>query len=205
MLNFRAYFQLSQFSSIVSYVQSLLSTYFNLGFVNNFGQIPTQLFKKPHPQKKVSPVDGFSNTPGVTTQRLFYHCLHSLKPPQNPIRELRSAVGSIYQSERAGLIVLEQNKVLIGTNKYIAWGFPDRSLRLGQIDSDKSLCIHEMCDADELTCVASGDDRTLFCGSSTGCVSGNLMFQRVDVMPKAVFPEEKKAIRWTFRCCHLPG
>ncbi|KAK5974907.1 BEACH domain-containing protein, partial [Trichostrongylus colubriformis] len=24
-----------------------------IGFVNNFGQIPTQLFKKPHPQKKV--------------------------------------------------------------------------------------------------------------------------------------------------------
>ncbi|VDO70449.1 unnamed protein product [Heligmosomoides polygyrus] len=142
-----------------------------IGFVNNFGQIPSQLFKKPHPQKKVSPVDGFSNTPGVTTQRLFYHCLHSLKPPQSPIKELRSAVGSIYQTERAGLIALEQNKVLIGTNRYIAWGFPDRSIRMGQIDSDKSTCIHEMCDADELTCVASGDDRTLFCGSSTGCVS----------------------------------
>ncbi|KAL6737025.1 hypothetical protein Aduo_010703 [Ancylostoma duodenale] len=142
-----------------------------IGFVNNFGQIPTQLFKKPHPQKKVSPVDGFSNTPGVTTQRLFYHSLHSLKPPQSPIKELRSAVGSIYQNDRAGLIVLEQNKVLIGTNKYIAWGYPDRSIRMGQIDSDKSSCIHEMCDADELTCVASGDDRTLFCGSSTGCVS----------------------------------
>ncbi|EPB75242.1 hypothetical protein ANCCEY_05641 [Ancylostoma ceylanicum] len=142
-----------------------------IGFVNNFGQIPTQLFKKPHPQKKVSPVDGFSNTPGVTTQRLFYHSLHSLKPPQSPIKELRSAVGSIYQNDRAGLIVLEQNKVLIGNNKYIAWGYPDRSIRMGQIDSDKSSCIHEMCDADELTCVASGDDRTLFCGSSTGCVS----------------------------------
>ncbi|ETN78724.1 hypothetical protein NECAME_10189 [Necator americanus] len=142
-----------------------------IGFVNNFGQIPTQLFKKPHPQKKVSPVDGFSNTPGVTTQRLFYHTLHSLKPPQTPIKELRSAVGSIYQSDRTGLVVLEQNKVLIGTNKYIAWGYPDRSIRMGQIDSDRSSCIHEMCDADELTCVASGDDRTLFCGSSTGCVS----------------------------------
>lgn len=142
-----------------------------IGFVNNFGQIPTQLFKKPHPQKKVSPIDGFSNTPGVTTQRLFYHCLHSLKPPQSPIKELRSAVGSIYQNERNGVIALEQNKVLIGSNRYVAWGFPDRSIRMGQIDSDKSSCIHEMCDTDELTCVASGDDRTLFCGSSTGCVS----------------------------------
>ncbi|KJH49519.1 Beige/BEACH domain protein [Dictyocaulus viviparus] len=142
-----------------------------LGFVNNFGQIPTQLFKKPHPQKKVSPVDGFSNTPGVTTQRLFYHCLHSLKPPQSPIKELRSAVGSIYQNDRIGVVALEQNKILIGSNRYIAWGFPDRSIRMGQVDSDKSTCIHEMCDADELTCVANGDDRTLFCGSNTGCVS----------------------------------
>lgn len=24
-----------------------------IGFINNFGQIPSQLFKKPHPQKKV--------------------------------------------------------------------------------------------------------------------------------------------------------
>uniref|UniRef100_A0A1I7XJU6 WD_REPEATS_REGION domain-containing protein n=1 Tax=Heterorhabditis bacteriophora TaxID=37862 RepID=A0A1I7XJU6_HETBA len=111
-----------------------------IGFVNNFGQIPTQLFKKPHPPKKVNPVDGYCNTPGVTTQRLFYHSLHSLKPPQNPIKELRSAVGSIYQTDRSGLIALEQTKVLIEQNRYIAWGFSDRSIRLGQIDSDKVVC-----------------------------------------------------------------
>ena len=121
-----------------------------IGFVNNFGQIPTQLFKKPHPQKKVSPVDGYQNTPGVTTQRLFYHSLHSLKPPAVPVKGLhkmlisiflyvvlRSAIGSLHLSERIGLTALEQNKVLLGNNKYLAWGFADRSIRMGQLDSDK--------------------------------------------------------------------
>ncbi|PAV81676.1 hypothetical protein WR25_17284 isoform D [Diploscapter pachys] len=142
-----------------------------IGFVNNFGQVPTQLFKKPHPQKKVSPVDGYSNTPGVTTARLFYHSLHSLKPPQTPIKELRGAVGSIISNDKVGMIALEQNKILLGTNRYVSWGFPDRSMRIGSIDSEKSQCVLEMCETDELTCVAAGDDRTLFCGSVSGCVS----------------------------------
>lgn len=57
-----------------------------IGFINNFGQIPTQLFKKPHPQKKVAYTDSYSSVPGVTTQRLFYHSLDCLKVPQLPIK-----------------------------------------------------------------------------------------------------------------------
>ena len=59
----------------------------------------------------MSPVDGYSNTAGVTTARLFYHSLHSLKPPQTPIKELRGAVGSIISNDKVGMIALEQNKV----------------------------------------------------------------------------------------------
>ncbi|CAB3409518.1 unnamed protein product [Caenorhabditis bovis] len=142
-----------------------------IGFVNNFGQIPTQLFKKPHPQKKVNILEGYSNTPGVTTQRLFYHMIHTMTPPQSPFKELRSTVGSIHHNDKVGLIALEQNKVLLGSNRYIMWGLPDRSMRIGQIDSDKSQCIHEMCESDEMTCVAAGDDSTLFCGNTSGCIT----------------------------------
>uniref|UniRef100_A0A8R1HLC7 WD repeat and FYVE domain-containing protein 3 n=1 Tax=Caenorhabditis japonica TaxID=281687 RepID=A0A8R1HLC7_CAEJA len=142
-----------------------------IGFVNNFGQIPTQLFKKPHPQKKVNILEGFSNTPGVTTTRLFYHAIHNLTPPQSPFKELRSAVGSIHQNDKIGVVALEQNKVFIGTNRYITWGLPDRSVRMGQIDTDKSACIHEMCEVDEMTCVAAGDETTLFCGNTSGCIT----------------------------------
>ncbi|CAI5448055.1 unnamed protein product [Caenorhabditis angaria] len=143
-----------------------------IGFVNNFGQIPTQLFKKPHPQKKVNILEGYSNTPGVTTQRLFYHAIHNLTPPQTPYKELRSAVGSINQNDKIGVVALEQNKVLLtGSNRFVTWGLPDRSVRIGQIDSDKSVCIHEMCEVDEMTCVAAGDEWTLFYGNTNGCIT----------------------------------
>ncbi|ULT96044.1 hypothetical protein L3Y34_004591 [Caenorhabditis briggsae] len=142
-----------------------------IGFVNNFGQIPTQLFKKPHPQKKVNILEGFSNTPGVTTSRLFYHAIHNMTPPQSPFKELRSAVGSIHQNDKIGVVALEQNKVFIGTNRYITWGLPDRSVRMGQIDTDKSVCVHEMCEVDEMTCAAAGDETTLFCGNTSGCIT----------------------------------
>ncbi|CAJ0936217.1 unnamed protein product, partial [Mesorhabditis belari] len=141
-----------------------------IGFVNNFGQIPTQLFKKPHPQKKVNSSEGYSSINGVTTPKLFYHALHSLKPPQVAVKELRTAVGAMHVSEK-GIVAVEAGKVLLSPTKYLAWGFPDRSIRLGTVDSDKSSCILEMCDTQELTCVAAGDERTVFCGSSTGCVS----------------------------------
>ena len=63
-----------------------------IGFINNFGQIPTQLFKKPHPSKKVSSgphsvrsqVD--SVTPNISKDKLFFHNLDNLKPSLQPIK-----------------------------------------------------------------------------------------------------------------------
>lgn len=61
-----------------------------IGFINNFGQIPKQLFKKPHPAKKLnhrsSVLDpGPLNTP-IVTEKLFYHNLDNLKPSLQPIK-----------------------------------------------------------------------------------------------------------------------
>lgn len=61
-----------------------------IGFINNFGQIPKQLFKKSHPAKKLnhrssvldpSPL----NTP-LMSERLFYHNLDNLRPSLQPIK-----------------------------------------------------------------------------------------------------------------------
>lgn len=58
-----------------------------IGFVNNFGQIPTQLFRKPHPRKSMrAATDTWSSTPGVTTDRLFFHAPDCLKAPTQPIK-----------------------------------------------------------------------------------------------------------------------
>jgi hypothetical protein len=71
-----------------------------IGFINNFGQIPKQLFKKPHPSKKIHSqfIYGLSNMPNgtnpnvtMTSERyhtMFFHHLNSLKPSLQPIKEL---------------------------------------------------------------------------------------------------------------------
>lgn len=141
-----------------------------IGFINNFGQIPTQLFKKPHPQKKVTYTDPCVTTPGVTTHRLFYHSLDTLKVPQQPVKELKSAVGTLIPLEKGGLLALEANRVLLSPSRYIAWGFADRSIRSGVVESDKSTCVYELCESAEITCCASADARTLFTGSTTGTI-----------------------------------
>ncbi|XP_043271793.1 WD repeat and FYVE domain-containing protein 3 isoform X2 [Venturia canescens] len=122
-----------------------------IGFINNFGQIPKQLFKKPHPSKKMtqrtSVIDPGPITPGLsitTSDRLFFHNLDNLKPSLQPIKELKGPVGQILHVDKAVLAV-EQNKTLIppSFNKYVAWGFADHSLRIGNYDSDKAIFVCE--------------------------------------------------------------
>ncbi|XP_063226772.1 WD repeat and FYVE domain-containing protein 3 isoform X2 [Bacillus rossius redtenbacheri] len=122
-----------------------------IGFINNFGQIPKQLFKKPHPAKKISQrssvVEPGPITPGLSfcsADRLFFHNLDNLRPSLQPIKELKGPVGQIMQVEKSVLAV-EQNKVLVppAYSKYVAWGFADHSLRIGLHDSDKTAMVCE--------------------------------------------------------------
>ncbi|CAG2101979.1 unnamed protein product [Medioppia subpectinata] len=129
-----------------------------IGFINNFGQIPKQLFKKPHPAKKVFshstsvPLTPLLPSVGLNSvlmssssqDKVFIHHLDNLRPSLHPIKELRGAVGQIIQQEKS-LLAVEQNKVLIPTqfNRYIAWGFADHSIRIGPYESDRALFIWE--------------------------------------------------------------
>ncbi|PNF28583.1 hypothetical protein B7P43_G09382 [Cryptotermes secundus] len=122
-----------------------------IGFINNFGQIPKQLFKKPHPAKKISHrtsvIDPGPITPGLsftTGDRLFFHNLDNLRPSLQPIKELKGPVGQILHSDK-NILAVEQNKVLVppSYNKYVAWGFADHSLRVGNYDSDKAVFVCE--------------------------------------------------------------
>lgn len=91
-----------------------------IGFINNFGQIPKQLFKKPHPAKKMSGnrhstlIDPSALIQGNTTvlqsDRLFFHNLDNLKPSLQPIKELKGPVGQILQPDKT-VFAVEQNKV----------------------------------------------------------------------------------------------
>nr|CAH8819280.1 unnamed protein product [Trichobilharzia regenti] len=77
-----------------------------IGFINNFGQIPKQLFKKPHPCRRViiprqssrffSSVIGLNSGSQLACD-LFYRNLDILRPSLQPIKELKHAVGQIVQ------------------------------------------------------------------------------------------------------------
>ena len=133
-----------------------------------------QLFKRPHPQKRLN------------IRNLFFHNLENLRPAMAPVKglcnvyatdtrlgltrethkirkimreitffciaqtlyilcdlhlrvaEVKNAVGQIIPCDNKVLAV-EQNKVLIppAYNKYLAWGFSDMSMRIGNYDSEK--------------------------------------------------------------------
>jgi len=57
------------------------------------------------------------------------------------VLELKGAVGQIVQGDRQTVFAVEQNKALVPPNysRYLAWGFPDMSVRIGYYDSDKVL------------------------------------------------------------------
>ncbi|XP_056017801.1 WD repeat and FYVE domain-containing protein 3-like isoform X2 [Ostrea edulis] len=143
-----------------------------IGFINNFGQIPKQLFKKPHPQKRLAFRLNESLPMGIvpSQDRLFFHNVDNLRPAKQAIKELRSAVGQIIATDRV-VMAVEQNKVLIPNTyqKYLSWGFSDRSLRIGTYDSDKVSQVFECLDNGEILCATCPNVKTYITGG-TSCV-----------------------------------
>ncbi|KAK8702111.1 hypothetical protein V6N13_020480 [Hibiscus sabdariffa] len=133
-----------------------------LAQINHFGQTPKQLFLKPHVKRR-------------SDRKLPPHPLkHSmfLVP-----REIRKSPSSITQ------IVTFNEKILVaGANtllkprthtKYVAWGFPDRSLRFMSYDQDRLLSTHEnLHGGNQIQCAGvSHDGHILVTGADDGLVS----------------------------------
>uniref|UniRef100_A0A1A9X279 WD repeat and FYVE domain-containing protein 3 n=1 Tax=Glossina brevipalpis TaxID=37001 RepID=A0A1A9X279_9MUSC len=152
-----------------------------IGFINNFGQIPKQLFKKPHPAKKMSTsrhstlIDPSALIQGNTTvlqsDRLFFHNLDNLKPSLQPIKELKGPVGQILQPDKT-VFAVEQNKVMMPPSytKYIAWGFADHSLRVGLYDTDRASFVSEAAaqnSGEILTCACPNSKTIITAGTSS--------------------------------------
>ncbi|XP_072939310.1 WD repeat and FYVE domain-containing protein 3 [Epargyreus clarus] len=150
-----------------------------IGFINNFGQIPKQLFKKAHPSKKMSQrsstiLDPNSIIPsqGATPpEKLFFHNLENLRPSLQPVKEVNGPVGQILYTDKA-ILAVEQNKVLMppAYNKYAAWGFADHSLRIGNYDNDKTVFVSEavaQACGEIVTCVCPSAKTIVTAGTST--------------------------------------
>ncbi|KAJ8285363.1 hypothetical protein GJAV_G00025980 [Gymnothorax javanicus] len=154
-----------------------------IGFINNFGQIPKQLFKKPHPPKRVrsrSSGDGPGAPASATSasDKIFFHHLDNLRPSLAPVKELKEPVGQIVCTDK-GILAAEQNKVLVPTawNKTFAWGFADLSCRLANYESDKAVIVYEcLSEWGQILCaicpnpklVTTGGTSTAICVWETG-------------------------------------
>ncbi|XP_070696577.1 WD repeat- and FYVE domain-containing protein 4 [Pempheris klunzingeri] len=138
-----------------------------LGYVSNFGQVPKQLFLKPHPPRSGSKKEG-SSPPHPTP---FFFKLDKLKTTVQPFRELqRGPVGHILCLEKE-VMVLERNRLLLSppSGCFFSWGFPDNSCAFGNSATEKTFAVCEsLCDWGETLCAACPNPTTIItAGTST--------------------------------------
>lgn len=130
-----------------------------LGFVSNFGQVPKQLFTKPHPARTTAgkPSSGKDVSTPVSLpghSQPFFYSLQSLRPSQVTVKDMylfslgsespKGAIGHIVPTEKT-ILAVEKNKVLLPPlwNRTFSWGFDDFSCCLGNYGSDKILMTFE--------------------------------------------------------------
>uniref|UniRef100_A0ABM5FZY4 WD repeat- and FYVE domain-containing protein 4 isoform X1 n=1 Tax=Pogona vitticeps TaxID=103695 RepID=A0ABM5FZY4_9SAUR len=115
-----------------------------LGFVSNFGQIPKQLFTKPHPTR-----NALGKHP-VGRENILFPCpagqlppsinsLHNLKFSSVTVKEApQGPIGHVVCTEK-GIWVVGKNKILLPPlwNKVFCWGFHDFTCCLTGYGSDK--------------------------------------------------------------------
>ncbi|XP_026164856.1 WD repeat- and FYVE domain-containing protein 4 isoform X1 [Mastacembelus armatus] len=138
-----------------------------LGYISNFGQVPKQLFTKPHPPRCGSKKEG--TIPPHPTP--FFFKLDKLKTTAQPYRELpRGLVGQIECLEKE-VVVLERNRLLLSPllTCFFSWGFPDNSCAFGNYATEKIFAVCEcLCDWGETLCAACPNPTTIItAGTST--------------------------------------
>ncbi|KAL6972416.1 hypothetical protein U1Q18_046309 [Sarracenia purpurea var. burkii] len=132
-----------------------------LAQINHFGQTPKQLFLKPHVKRRID-------------RKLPPHPLkHSTHLAPHEIRKTSDSLTQI--------VTLKEKILAVGTNnllkprtftKYVAWGFPDRSLRFMSYDQDRLLSTHEnLHGGNQIQCAGvSHNGQILVTGADDGLV-----------------------------------
>ncbi|XP_060895664.1 WD repeat- and FYVE domain-containing protein 4 isoform X1 [Labrus mixtus] len=140
-----------------------------LGYVSNFGQVPKQLFTKPHPPRSGSKKDGGS--PQQPTP--FFFKLDKMRTTAQPFRELtRGPVGQILCVEKE-VVVLERNRLLVSHQLgcYFSWGFPDNSCAFGHYATEKTFAVFEsLCYWGETLCASCPTPTTIVTAGTSGVV-----------------------------------
>ncbi|KAG7334069.1 hypothetical protein KOW79_002476 [Hemibagrus wyckioides] len=142
-----------------------------LGYVSNFGQIPKQLFTKPHPSRIAHKSSSGKDPTGANHTVPFFFKLEKLKPSVQPIKELmHGPVGQIICGER-DISVMEKNKLLMPPlwNTYFCWGYYDNTCSFGNYTTEKDFAVWEgLSDWGEAMCAACPNSNIIItAGSST--------------------------------------
>ncbi|KAJ4727406.1 BEACH domain [Melia azedarach] len=132
-----------------------------LAQINHFGQTPKQLFLKPHVKRRID-------------RKLPLHPLkHSVHLVPHEIRRSSSSITQIITSHEKILLAGTNSLLKPRTyTKYVAWGFPDRSLRFMSYDQDRLLSTHEnLHGGHQIQCTGvSHDGHILVTGADDGLV-----------------------------------
>ncbi|KAJ7977335.1 BEACH domain [Quillaja saponaria] len=133
-----------------------------LAQINHFGQTPKQLFLKPHVKRRID-------------RKLPPHPLkHSTHLVAHEIRKTSSSITQIVTFHEKTLLAGTCNLLKPRTyTKYVAWGFPDRSLRFMSYDQDRLLSTHEnLHGGNQIQCAGvSHDGQILVTGADDGLVN----------------------------------
>ncbi|XP_019455527.1 PREDICTED: protein SPIRRIG-like [Lupinus angustifolius] len=134
-----------------------------LAQINHFGQTPKQLFLKPHGKRR-------------TDRKLPPHLLkHSTHLVSHEIRKSSSPISQIVTLNDNKILIAGSNNLLKPTTytKYVAWGFPDRSLRFMSYEQDRLLSTHEnLHGGNQIQCAGvSHDGQILVTGADDGLVN----------------------------------
>ncbi|CAN6439603.1 unnamed protein product [Victoria cruziana] len=133
-----------------------------LAQINHFGQTPRQLFFKPHGKRRSN-----WNLPVRMLQYCSQLIPHEVHKAASPITQ----IVTFYEK----ILVVGANNLLepLGYSTYIAWGYPDRSLRFISYDQGRLLSTHEnLHGGNQLWCAGvSHDGHVLVTGGDDGVVS----------------------------------
>jgi len=133
-----------------------------LAQINHFGQTPKQLFLKPHVKRRTD-----RKLPPHPLKYSSHLAAHEIRKSSSPITQIVTLHDKI-------LIAGANNLLKPRTyTKYVAWGFPDRSLRFMSYEQDKLLSTHEnLHGGNQIHCVsASHDGQILVTGADDGLVN----------------------------------
>ncbi|KAJ6240212.1 beige/beach-related [Anaeramoeba flamelloides] len=115
--------------------------------INNFGQTPIQLFKKPHPKKKIN-----------TKKKKLVISSNPNSLESEIVHEYTEAIGNIDINTNNQVYCLGEKKLLIpNTFKYISWNNSDHSLRFKTLEGDYDLKVYENMHLGKINSVAVAD------------------------------------------------